>query len=245
MNFHHSGAVRGRRFPWFPNGHLKTTKLTFADSEPTDPASHSIDEMAPGGGEPAGGGGCRRLLQRGVDALPRRAGHVQAPQRRRIRGASTRPRNDRRALPDDARPGAHHSNPPPPALLTTPPALAPVPPSRRAVRRSTSATRGAEAGGKYFFTRNMSAVCAFAVGGSYVRIGFVVVGAHTGSPCPKLKPSTKASRRGSCRSDAGYGGGLWYVVRRDLGVAGRRRQARGRRRGATRVKIDRPVASAL
>ena len=79
-------------------------------------------------------------------------------------------------------------------------------------------------GGKYFFTRNMSAVCAFAVGGAYVPgAGFVCVGAHTDSPCPKLKPNTKstAERFLQVRTQ-NYGGGLWYTwFDRDLGVAGR------------------------
>ena len=70
----------------------------------------------------------------------------------------------------------------------------------------------------------MSAVCAFAVGGAYVPgAGFVCVGAHTDSPCPKLKPNTKstAERFLQVRTQ-NYGGGLWYTwFDRDLGVAGR------------------------
>ena len=100
-------------------------------------------------------------------------------------------------------------------------------------------------GGKYFFTRNMSAVCAFAVGGAYVPgAGFVCVGAHTDSPCPKLKPNTKstAERFLQVRTQ-NYGGGLWYTwFDRDLGVAGRVlvREKGGAARHAV-VKVDRPV----
>ena len=92
----------------------------------------------------------------------------------------------------------------------------------------------------------MSAVCAFAVGGSYVPgSGFVVVGAHTDSPCPKLKPNTKASSERFLQvRTQNYGGGLWYTwFDRDLGVAGRvvvKRAGVDEARHAL-VKIDRPV----
>jgi len=93
----------------------------------------------------------------------------------------------------------------------------------------------------------MSAVCAFAVGGSYVPgSGFVVVGAHTDSPCPKLKPNTKASSERFLQvRTQNYGGGLWYTwFDRDLGVAGRvvvKRAGVDEKARHALVKIDRPV----
>ena len=81
--------------------------------------------------------------------------------------------------------------------------------------------------GKYFYTRGLSSIVAFAIGGEYeAGNGFVMIGAHTDSPCPKLKPKTKVGTHP--QTDAmqvavqPYGGGLWHTwFDRDLGVAGR------------------------
>lgn len=79
-------------------------------------------------------------------------------------------------------------------------------------------------GGRYFFTRNMSSLVAFAIGEKYgVGSGFHVIAAHTDSPCLKLKPKSASSK--SCYHMVNvqtYGGGLWHTwFDRDLSVAGR------------------------
>ncbi|GMH11569.1 hypothetical protein Nepgr_013410 [Nepenthes gracilis] len=79
-------------------------------------------------------------------------------------------------------------------------------------------------GGRYFFTRNMSSLVAFAIGEKYnAGNGFLVIAAHTDSPCLKLKPKSASSKPGYLMVNVQtYGSGLWHTwFDRDLSVAGR------------------------
>ncbi len=80
---------------------------------------------------------------------------------------------------------------------------------------------GIKAGGKYFMTRNNSAVIAFRVPKSKAK-GFVISAAHSDSPCLKIR--NKAELDGLCvRLDAERYGGMINAswVDRPLSVAGR------------------------
>jgi len=78
-------------------------------------------------------------------------------------------------------------------------------------------------GAKYYLTRNASSIIAFVYGEDIVKEGLNILGAHTDSPCLKLKPNTVIDKNGYIQLGVEvYGGALlnpWFD--RDLSLAGR------------------------
>lgn len=98
--------------------------------------------------------------------------------------------------------------------------------------------------GKYFVTRNDSTIMAFAVGGKYKQgNGFTMVGAHTDSPCFKVKPISKREKEGFlCVGTQCYGGGIWHTwFDRDLTVAGQVIMKKGDNYISRLVRIKEPI----
>lgn len=101
-------------------------------------------------------------------------------------------------------------------------------------------------GGRYIVVRNDSTVVAFALGrNDPVEAGLRMVGAHTDSPCLKVKPQPELNRNGYFQLGVEvYGGALlapWFD--RDLSLAGRVTYLdEGGRLASALIDFERPVA---
>lgn len=98
----------------------------------------------------------------------------------------------------------------------------------------------------YFTTRFGTSLLAFRTGSSFNKedlCGFDVIGAHTDSPCFKVKPISKAGKAGYLQLGVEtYGGGLWYSwFDRDLTVAGRIVVEDGGESKTVLVHVKRPL----
>lgn len=88
-----------------------------------------------------------------------------------------------------------------------------------------SSTWDLKTGGKYFVTRNNSSIIAFKINDAFVwgEGGIAIVGAHTDSPCLRIKPISKKELEGFIQIGVEQYGGLiahsWFD--RDLSIAGR------------------------
>lgn len=102
-----------------------------------------------------------------------------------------------------------------------------------------------EPGGRYYVTRNDSAVIALQLGSKpMLESGLRMVGAHTDSPCLKVKPQPELQRQGFWQLGVEvYGGALlapWFD--RDLSLAGRVTYSRDGRIESQLIDFQLPIA---
>ncbi|MCU1716840.1 M18 family aminopeptidase [Pseudomonas sp. 5P_3.1_Bac2] len=102
-----------------------------------------------------------------------------------------------------------------------------------------------EAGGRYYVTRNDSSIIAFKLGKRpLVESGIRLVGAHTDSPCLRVKPQPELQRQGFFQLGVEvYGGALlapWFD--RDLSLAGRVTYRRDGKVESQLIDFQTPIA---
>ncbi len=102
-----------------------------------------------------------------------------------------------------------------------------------------------KAGGRYYVTRNDSSIIAFQLGSKpLLESGIRLVGAHTDSPCLRVKPQPELQRQGFWQLGVEvYGGALlapWFD--RDLSLAGRVTFSRDGRIESRLIDFKAPIA---
>ncbi|CAM1505257.1 Fc.00g108940.m01.CDS01 [Cosmosporella sp. VM-42] len=99
-------------------------------------------------------------------------------------------------------------------------------------------------GGKYYLTRNASTILAFTIGRKW-RPGnpVAIIGAHTDSPCLRIKPVSKKTNVGFLQVGVEtYGGGIWTSwFDRDLSIAGRVLVREGEDFVQKLIKVEKPL----
>ncbi|KAF7549427.1 hypothetical protein G7Z17_g6389 [Cylindrodendrum hubeiense] len=112
------------------------------------------------------------------------------------------------------------------------------------IRERDSWAQALRPGGKYYLTRNASTIVAFTIGRKW-RPGnpVAIVGAHTDSPCLRIKPVSKKTNVGFLQVGVEtYGGGIWHSwFDRDLSIAGRVLVKEGENFVQKLIKVEKPL----